>query len=129
MAAELRGRSYSSRISGTRDATPWEAVTRSYRLGSSLASAILIINETSNGRRLGTSGVSRRKVSMRIGLVIADAAVEGSEISAVLERARWAYNHGFATGWVPHIPWSLDGLTSLALAGQVTERMELGSAV
>jgi F420-dependent oxidoreductase-like protein len=30
---------------------------------------------------------------------------------------------------VPHIPWSLDGLTSLALAGQVTRSIELGTAV
>jgi F420-dependent oxidoreductase-like protein len=36
---------------------------------------------------------------------------------------------GFTTGWVPHIPWSLDGLTALALAGQVTNRIELGTAV
>ena len=66
---------------------------------------------------------------MRIGLFIAEAAVDGSDIATVLERARWAEDHGFTTGWVPHIPWSLDGLTSLALAGQVTERIELGSAV
>jgi F420-dependent oxidoreductase-like protein len=66
---------------------------------------------------------------MRIGLFIAEAGVEGSDVSTVQEQARWADEHGFATGWVPHIPWSLDGLTSLALAGQVTERMELGSAV
>src|SRR4051794_27075804 len=66
---------------------------------------------------------------MRIGLFIAEAAVDGSDVATVLERARWADDHGFTTGWVPHIPWSLDGLTSLALAGQVTERIELGSAV
>jgi len=66
---------------------------------------------------------------MRIGLFIAEAAVDGSDVAAVLERARWADAHGFTTGWVPHIPWSLDGLTSLALAGQVTDRIELGSAV
>src|SRR5690349_6868041 len=66
---------------------------------------------------------------MRIGLFIAEAAVDGSDIATVLERARWADDHGFTTGWVPHIPWSLDGLTSLALAGQVTKRIELGSAV
>src|SRR3954469_8374770 len=66
---------------------------------------------------------------MRIGLFIAEAAVVGSDVATVVENACWAENHGFATAWVPHIPWSLDGLTSLALAGQVTERIELGSAV
>ena len=42
--------------------------------------------------------------------------------------ARAAEADGFATGWVPHIPWSLDGLTAVALAGQVTDRIELGTA-
>ena len=68
-------------------------------------------------------------VDMRIGLFIAEAGVDGSDVTTVVEQARWAEAHGFTTGWVPHIPWSLDGLTSLALAGQVTERIELGSAV
>jgi len=31
----------------------------------------------------------------------------------LLARARWAEEAGFATGWVPHIPWSLDALTAL----------------
>jgi F420-dependent oxidoreductase-like protein len=66
---------------------------------------------------------------MRIGLFIAEAGVDGSDVKTVVEQARWAEAHGFSTGWVPHIPWSLDGLTSLALAGQVTERIELGTAV
>jgi F420-dependent oxidoreductase-like protein len=66
---------------------------------------------------------------MRIGLFIAEAGIDGSDVATVQEQARWAEAQGFATGWVPHIPWSLDGLTSLTLAGQVTERIELGSAV
>lgn len=66
---------------------------------------------------------------MRIGLFIAEASVHGSDVTTVVENARRAEEHGLATAWVPHIPWSLDGLTSLALAGQVTERIELGSAV
>jgi len=66
---------------------------------------------------------------MRIGLFIAEAGIEGSDVATVQAQARWAEAHGFSTGWVPHIPWSLDGLTALALAGQVTERIELGSAV
>src|SRR5689334_21813597 len=66
---------------------------------------------------------------MRIGVFIAEASVDGSDVSTVIDNARWAEDHGFSTGWVPHIPWSLDGLTSLALAGQVTRHIELGSAV
>ena len=49
--------------------------------------------------------------------------------TSCLANARAAEALGFTTGWVPHIPWSLDGLTALALAGQVTNRIELGTAV
>jgi F420-dependent oxidoreductase-like protein len=66
---------------------------------------------------------------VRIGLFIAEPAVDGSDLATVLAQAQWAEDHDFTTGWVPHIPWSLDGLTSLAVAGQVTTRIELGSAV
>jgi F420-dependent oxidoreductase-like protein len=66
---------------------------------------------------------------MRIGLFIAETSPPGSDIAGLLERARWADEHGLHTGWVPHVPWSLDGLTAVALAGQVTERIELGTAV
>ena len=47
----------------------------------------------------------------------------------LLANAREAEGLGFATGWLPHIPWSLDALTAVALAGQVTSRLELGTAV
>src|SRR4051795_12972364 len=66
---------------------------------------------------------------MRIGLFISDVSGEQTTIEELLANARAAEALGFATGWVPHIPWSLDGLTALALAGQVTSRIELGTAV
>jgi F420-dependent oxidoreductase-like protein len=66
---------------------------------------------------------------MRIGVFIGDATGLRTTIAELLDAARWAEAHGLATGWVPHIPWSLDGLTALALAGTVTERIELGTAV
>src|SRR5947207_3680858 len=66
---------------------------------------------------------------MRIGLFISDVSGAQTGVDELLANARAAEALGFTTGWVPHIPWSLDGLTSLALAGQVTERIELGSAV
>jgi len=66
---------------------------------------------------------------MRIGLFIAETSPPGSDLEDLLERARWADEHGLHTGWVPHVPWSLDALTAVALAGQVTERIELGTAV
>jgi 5,10-methylenetetrahydromethanopterin reductase len=66
---------------------------------------------------------------MRIGLFISDVSGEQTTIEELLANARAAEALGFTTGWVPHIPWSLDGLTALALAGQVTNRIELGTAV
>ena len=66
---------------------------------------------------------------MRIGVFISDVSGAQTQIDELLANARAAEALGFSTGWVPHIPWSLDGLTALALAGQVTERIELGTAV
>ncbi len=66
---------------------------------------------------------------MRIGVFIGDVSGARTSIDELLAAARDADERGFTTAWVPHIPWSLDGLTALALAGQVTHRIELGTAV
>jgi alkanesulfonate monooxygenase SsuD/methylene tetrahydromethanopterin reductase-like flavin-dependent oxidoreductase (luciferase family) len=66
---------------------------------------------------------------LRVGIFIGDATSHRTTVEELLANARWAEEHGLATGWVPHIPWSLDGLVALALAGQVTSRIELGTAV
>ena len=80
--------------------------------------------------RTALSGPScARLPSMRIGVFIGDVSGARTSVDELLAAARDADERGFATGWVPHIPWSLDGLTALALAGQVTNRIELGTAV
>ncbi|MCF2532584.1 TIGR03564 family F420-dependent LLM class oxidoreductase [Yinghuangia soli] len=66
---------------------------------------------------------------MRIGVFIGDVSGGRTGIDTLLERARQAEDAGFASAWLPHMPWSLDALTGLALAGQVTSRIELGTAV
>jgi 5,10-methylenetetrahydromethanopterin reductase len=66
---------------------------------------------------------------MRLGVFIGDASGLRTDVEALLANAREAERLGFATGWLPHIPWSLDALTAVALAGQVTSRIELGTAV
>jgi F420-dependent oxidoreductase-like protein len=66
---------------------------------------------------------------MRIGVFIGDASAHRTTVDELIANARWAESAGLATGWVPHIPWSLDGLIALALAGQATSRIELGTAV
>ena len=66
---------------------------------------------------------------MRIGVFIGEVSGARTTVDDLLVAARDAEARGFASGWVPHIPWSLDALTALALAGQVTTRIELGTAV
>src|ERR1700748_581700 len=66
---------------------------------------------------------------MRLGVFIGDASGLRTDVDALLANAREAEDLGFATGWLPHIPWSLDALTAAALAGQVTSRIEIGTAV
>src|SRR3990172_391578 len=66
---------------------------------------------------------------MRIGMFIAETSPRGSTLESVVAKARWAEEQGLATGWVPHVPWSQDALTSLAIAGQHTRRIELGTSV
>jgi len=66
---------------------------------------------------------------MRIGLFISETGTRGSSIDDLVETATWAETNGIDTGWVPHIPWSLDALTALAIVGRETSRIELGTAV
>jgi F420-dependent oxidoreductase-like protein len=66
---------------------------------------------------------------MRLGVFIGDASGLRTGVDELLANAQEAEQLGFATGWLPHIPWSLDALTAVALAGQVTSRIELGTAV
>jgi 5,10-methylenetetrahydromethanopterin reductase len=66
---------------------------------------------------------------MRIGIFISETSAERTTVDDLLERAAWADANGFTTGWVPHIPWSLDALTAVTLAGRETTRIELGTAV
>lgn len=66
---------------------------------------------------------------MRIGIFVSDTGGERTGVAELEARTRWVEEHGFTSAWVPHIPWSLDGLTALVLAARVTERIELGTAV
>ena len=66
---------------------------------------------------------------MRLGLFIGDASGLRTSVAELLDNARQAERLGFTSAWLPHIPWSLDGLTAVALAAQVTNGIELGTAV
>jgi F420-dependent oxidoreductase-like protein len=66
---------------------------------------------------------------VRIGVFVSDTSSERTGIDELVANAEWAEAAGLATAWVPHIPWSLDALTALTLAGRATSRIELGTAV
>ena len=66
---------------------------------------------------------------MRVGVFIGEATGERTSVDQLLANARDAEARGFHSGWVPHIPWSLDALTALAMVARETSRIELGTAV
>lgn len=66
---------------------------------------------------------------MKIGIFVSDTGGERTGVHELQRRARWVEEQGFTSAWVPHIPWSLDALTALVLAAEVTDRIELGTAV
>lgn len=66
---------------------------------------------------------------MRVGVFVGEASGERTTVDQLLANARDAEARGFATAWVPHIPWSLDALTALAIAARETTTIELGTAV
>jgi F420-dependent oxidoreductase-like protein len=66
---------------------------------------------------------------MKIGIFVSETSAELTDIPSLVANATAAEAGGFSTAWVPHIPWSLDALTAVTIAGAATERIELGTAV
>jgi F420-dependent oxidoreductase-like protein len=68
---------------------------------------------------------------MRIGLMIgSDKERQRSErLPALVDDVGAAERDGFTSMWIPQIPGYLDAMTAVAITGQATERIELGTAV
>lgn len=66
---------------------------------------------------------------MRIAIFVSETWGPGSSIDEIRARAARAEALGFASGWVPYLPWSLDALASVQAAGDATSHLELGTAV
>jgi F420-dependent oxidoreductase-like protein len=68
---------------------------------------------------------------MRVGLMIgSDKERSRSErLAGLIDDARAIDRAGFASLWLPQIPGYLDAMTAIAVIGQVTQRIELGTAV
>jgi F420-dependent oxidoreductase-like protein len=67
---------------------------------------------------------------MRIGLMIGpDKGRYAEKAGRLVADAQAAERSGFGSIWVPQLPNDFDALTAVALMGQATERVELGTAV
>ena len=53
----------------------------------------------------------------------------GDRLAGLIADCRAAEDAGFASFWIPQVPGYLDAMTAVALLGQITERIEIGSAV
>lgn len=50
-------------------------------------------------------------------------------LDGLLDDGKAAEAQGFASFWIPQVPGYLDAMTAVALLGQVTQRIEIGTAV
>ncbi|KUI22697.1 TIGR03564 family F420-dependent LLM class oxidoreductase [Mycobacterium sp. GA-2829] len=68
---------------------------------------------------------------MRIGLMVGSdrERSRADRLTGLLDDGRTAEQQGFASFWFPQVPGYLDAMTAMALLGQVTARIEIGTAV
>ncbi len=67
---------------------------------------------------------------MRIGLMVGpERGRYSSKVDRLRRDAAWAEDAGFSTIWVPQIPDEFDALTAVTLMGEVTDRVEICTAV
>ena len=67
---------------------------------------------------------------MRIGLMVGpERGRYATKVERMRSDARWAEDAGLSTVWIPQIPDEFDALTAVALVGDSTERIEIGTAV
>ena len=68
---------------------------------------------------------------MRVGLMVGSdkERPRADRLTGLLEDGTSAEKQGFASFWMPQVPGYLDAMTAVALLGQATERIEIGTAV
>ena len=68
---------------------------------------------------------------MRIGLMVGSdkERSRADRLTGLLDDGKAAESQGFASFWIPQVPGYLDAMTAVALLGQVTDRIEIGTAV
>ena len=67
---------------------------------------------------------------MRIGVMVGpERGRYASKVERMRADARWAEEAGLSSIWVPQIPDEFDAMTAATLLGEVTSRVEIGTAV
>ena len=68
---------------------------------------------------------------MRIGVMVGSdkERSRADRLAGLLDDGKTAESDGFASFWIPQVPGYLDAMTAVALLGQVTDRIEIGTAV
>ncbi len=67
---------------------------------------------------------------MRIGVMVGpERGRYATKVARMRADATWAEDAGLASVWVPQIPDEFDAMTAAALLGDVTDRVEIGTAV
>ena len=64
---------------------------------------------------------------MQIGVMV-EGHSKDADLQGCIARVQDLETRGFASAWLPHV-FGLDAITASALAGQLTERIEIGTAV
>ncbi len=65
---------------------------------------------------------------MKIGIGLGEIAGQPVDIAGLMAQAKRAERDGFASGWIANI-FGMDAMTAVALCGQATSAIELGTAV
>ncbi len=80
--------------------------------------------------RVGRGAARRKGDRVRIGLMIGpERGQYRDKVARLVADAETAEQRGFTSIWVPQVPNDFDALTAIALMGQATSRIELGTAV
>ena len=68
---------------------------------------------------------------MRIGLMVGSdkERPRADRLSGLIDDGKAAEHQGFVSFWIPQVPGYLDAMTAVALLGQCTDRIEIGTAV
>jgi len=68
---------------------------------------------------------------VRLGLMIGSdkERARADRLAGLLADGQAAEDAGFTSFWIPQVPGYLDAMTAIALLGQVTDRIEIGTAV